>query len=187
MKNLGQVLLSNIPSAQYASGKNEILMKCPFCGDSPDPKHKHFYISLKEGQPHFYNCFKCNEKGIITSKTLRMMSIFDMDATVELDLYNKSIMNTTASKVNYKTGFANIRNMISNNDLSRAKLAYINKRLGLNLTLNDLKDLKICPNLSDLLSCNRIDKLTRDIRVVEDLNKYFIGFISADNNFFLLF
>ena len=123
MKNLAQVLLSNIPSAQYASGKNEIVMKCPFCGDSADPKSKHFYISLREGQPHMYNCFKCNESGIITSKTLRFMSIYDMDANADIDLYNKSI----SKSVNYtrKTGNAYLRNIVLDNDLARKKLDYI--------------------------------------------------------------
>ena len=79
MKNLAEFLLQNFPSAQYASGKNEILMKCPFCGDSKDPKTKHFYVSIVEGKPHFYNCFKCGEKGILNSKVLRKLSIYDMN------------------------------------------------------------------------------------------------------------
>lgn len=183
MKNLAQVLLTNIPSAQYASGKTEIVMKCPFCGDSPDPKSKHFYISLREGQPHFYNCFKCNSKGIVNSKFLRMISIYDNNAMEDIDRYNKSTMIVdNNSRFNY-TKTKNIKNIIVDNELSRMKLLYINKRLGLNLNLEDLFKLKICPNILELLRINNINNFTRDIRVMEDLNKYFVGFISYDNNF----
>ena len=182
MKNLANIIFANCPTATYASGKNEILMKCPFCGDSPDPKHKHFYISLKEGQPHFYNCFKCNESGIVTAKTLQFMSIHDMNAILDLELYNKTLFNTLP-RVNTKTGIAYIKNIIEDNELSKKKLLYINTRLGLNLSLKDLEQLKICLNLYDILNINRISKLTRDPRIVNDLNNYFIGFISTDNNF----
>ena len=186
MKNLDQVLLSNIPSAQYASGKTEIVMKCPFCGDSRDPKSKHFYISLREGQPHFYNCFKCNSKGIVTSKFLRMLSIYDNNAMEDLDNYNKnSIIVKDHTRFNYnKPKYLN--NIIIDSDLSRMKLAYINNRLGLNLNLQDLFNLKICPNIMDLLNLNNINNFTRDIRVLQDLNKFFVGFISFNNEFITL-
>ena len=97
MKSLAEFLLQNFPSAQYASGKHEILMKCPFCGDSKDTKTKHFYVSIVEGKPHFYNCFKCGEKGILNSKVLRKLSIYDIETLNELDKYNSNIINNLKS------------------------------------------------------------------------------------------
>ena len=43
---------------------------------------------------------------------------------------------------------------ISNNKLSEVKLKYINKRLGLDLSYNDLEDLKIILDLNNLIDKN---------------------------------
>jgi hypothetical protein len=67
--------------------------------------------------------------------------------------------------------------------MSRAKLNYINKRLGLQLTYQDLIDKKIVLNLYDLLNSNNVRTLTRHPTVVQELNDSFIGFISGDNNY----
>ena len=128
MKNLAEFLLQNFPSAQYASGKNEILMKCPFCGDSKDPKTKHFYVSIVEGKPHFYNCFKCGEKGILNSKVLRKLSIYDIETLNELDKYNSNISKNQAKQGNiYNANTVyRITNYIQDSPLTQAKIKYIN-------------------------------------------------------------
>lgn len=184
INDLGEFLLKNFPSAEYASGKTEIVMKCPFCGDSKNIGSKHFYISMVKGKPHLYNCFKCNEKGILTSKVLKRMLVYDTDVLYALDKYNKSIIDDS----NYQT-YNYIRHnlyyKISKNELSDYKLKYINTRLGINLNYQDLESLKVCLNLNDILydPRNNIKTLTRDPNIVNQLNKYFIGAISVDNNF----
>ena len=45
IKEFGDFLINNIPGARYASGERVILMRCPFCGDSDDPRKAHLYIS----------------------------------------------------------------------------------------------------------------------------------------------
>lgn len=183
MKNLAEFLLQNFPSAQYASGKNEILMKCPFCGDSKDPKTKHFYVSIVEGKPHFYNCFKCGEKGILNSKVLRKLSIYDIETLNELDKYNSNISKNQAKQGNiYNANTVyRITNYIQDSPLTQAKIKYINYRLGTNLNIDDCIRLKIVPNLYDLLNYNNIKYLTRDPNIVQELSDSFIGFLSVDN------
>lgn len=185
--DLASFLLKTFPTAEYASGRSEIVMKCPFCGDSPNPRSKHFYISLASGKPHLYNCFKCNEKGVLTSKVLRRMSVYDAEASYELDLYNKKIEENSDYKI-YKSYTHNLINSIQDNDISRLKLKYINKRLGTNLSYADLERLKICLNLNDVLydKRNNIRVLSRNENIVNQLSNYFIGAISVDNGFVIM-
>lgn len=182
MKNLAEFLFKTFPSAKYASGKKEIVMRCPFCGDSKNIGSAHFYISLIEGQPHFYHCFKCNESGILSSKVLRKMQVYDVEESIALDLYNKSIETKIPVRNNLHRYFLKT-DFISDNELSRAKLAYLNHRLGSSITLDDCKRLKIILNLYDLLNRNNIRTLTRDRNIVNQLNDSFLGFLSVDNAF----
>lgn len=185
MKGIEEFLFNTFPSARYASGKSEIVIRCPFCGDSKDPKNAHLYISIAKDKPHYFHCFKCNESGILNSKTLRRMSVYDVEASIQLDEYNKKVASKIPSKGKYLKYF--LRNdRIRDNELSLAKLKYINHRLGINLTYQDCLDNKIVLNLYDLLNSNKISKLTRHPNIVNQLDECFIGFISMDNNFVTL-
>lgn len=184
MKDLAEFLLQTFPTAQYASGKSEIVMKCPFCGDSKDPKAKHFYISITEGKPHFYNCFKCGEKGILNSKVLRKLSVYNVEASMELDKYHAGLKKDPSNIIYRSNKTYNVYNRyIEDCPLSAAKLGYINNRLGLNLTYQDCLNLKIVLNLYDLLKANNINYITRNQDIVNELNNSFVGFLSMDNSF----
>ena len=188
MKDLADILFPLFPDARYASGKTEIVLRCRYCGDSvKDPRAAHFYIKNIDGQPHLYNCFKCGEKGIFSAKTLRDFSVYDTEAAVALETYNKSVM----SNPQYKSLMRNktykvYNNFISNNELTHAKINYINRRLGINLTIEDCLRLKIVPNLHDLLNANYISKFTRHPNIVQEFTNSFIGFLSIDNSFVVL-
>ena len=65
---------------------------------------------------------------------------------------------------------------------SRKKLKYLNNRLGLNMSYDEVRRLKIILNLYDLLNENNINLLTRDKQVCDQLNDYFLGFLSIDNS-----
>lgn len=187
MKDLGELLFPLFPDARYASGKNEIVMRCRYCGDSSDPRNAHFYIKNVEGEPHLFNCFKCGQKGIFSAKTLRDFSVYDTELAVLLETYNKNLMNTPKYKmlkVNHSYRVYNT--FISDNELTQAKIRYLNRRLGINLTIPDLLRLKIVPNLYDLLSSNRIDKLTRHKSIVDEFDRSFLGFLSMDNSYLVL-
>ena len=43
-----------------AKGGKKIIFRCPFCGDSDNDNHGHFYI---EPGPDYYKCYKCGHKG----------------------------------------------------------------------------------------------------------------------------
>ncbi|MGL5330906.1 MAG: hypothetical protein ACRDD7_16705 [Peptostreptococcaceae bacterium] len=177
--------LLNIPTARLVSGGKEVLMRCRYCQDSRDPKSAHMYISIPvNGNLSFHNCFKCHTKGIVTHEKLIQWGIYDPSILVDIGIYNKESLKLDKNRKFKDKDVYKINNsFISQNELSEAKLRYINRRLGLSLDYSDLLSKKVILNLNDLLSTNKIDKLTRDRRIIEQLDTSFIGFISYDNAF----
>lgn len=178
-------LLANIPGARKASGGKEVLCRCRYCADSKDPTHAHFYISIpqNEGELSFFNCYKCHSSGVVTNKTLIEWGIFDTKVGIELTLHNKKIMKNPRNiqyrdDLIYKLKY----DYITEDDLSKYKLEYINNRLGLNFTFNDCIKHKIVINLYDILKQNNLSG-TRDAKVLDLLDSSFIGFISVNNAF----
>ena len=178
--------LLQIPSARIVAGGREILMRCRECRDSSDPNNAHMYVKVgSEDEPYVYNCFKCGCKGMITTEKLLQWGVYDnTDILVQLSKYNKVILSMPKNrKYNNSIAYRLNNNFITEGRLSEVKLKYINNRLGSNLNYDDLLNLKIVLNLYDLLSTNNIQDLSRDQRIVEQLNSSFLGFISQDNAF----
>lgn len=179
-------LLSNIPSATIASGGRFINCRCFNCPDSSDPRSKHFYIHIPENDndPSWYYCHKCHCSGIVTHKTLIEWGIYNEQFGLYLNQLNKKAKNNPKNNKYYDRIVYNIQNtFITQDDVSVYKLNYINQRLGTQFTFKDLLDLKIVLNLNDILKANKIQSLTRDPKVVSQLDANFMGFLSIDNAF----
>ena len=185
-EKLKEYLLENVPDARTASGGKEVVVRCRFCQDSKDPTSRHLYIGMPtETKPAMYNCFRCNESGLVNSKFLHLLNIYDTSIMSDLKEHNNNLEKVLGYKIKDDQNMVyRLSNMyISDNELSYAKLGYINKRLGLNLTFADLIENKIVLNLHDLLQSNNITNYTRHINIVDQLNESFLGFISLDNAF----
>lgn len=179
-------LLLTIPTARIASGGREVVMRCRYCPDSRDPRSAHMYVSIpKNGDPSVYNCFKCRSRGIVTHEKLIQWGLYEQpDILVGISTYNKKIMSLDKNRKYRDRDVYMLNNtFITDNELSQVKLRYINKRLGTNLTYDDLLSKKIILNLKDLLGSNNITKCTRDMRLIDQLDESFIGFITQDNAF----
>lgn len=170
-------LLNTIPNAHYASGKKEICCRCMECG-----KKDHMYISIpyKPKEPSKYYCHKCHASGYVTTKKLLYWGIFDPNIGNMLITHNRDI-DIQINNDFYIHSLSHYN--ISYNQLSEWKLHLINQRLGTNLFFEDIIEKKIILNLWDLLNENRIQKLTRDPRVINALNDNFLGFLSINNGF----
>lgn len=172
-------LLTHLPNAKLASGGSEVNCKCLYCGDTK----RHMYVSIPKGpnDPSMYNCFKCGSKGIVTDKVLQEWNTYDDSIAVALINHNKTV------KIKNDVGnrqIASLSNWYAKKDkLTMDKLAFINRRLGTNLTIKNCLDLKIVLNLKDLLEQNNITKFTRQLNIINELDMGFIGFISLDNSF----
>ena len=175
-EHLKSLLLENISSARPCSGGNEVCMRCNNCDDHST----HLYIGMNNGIP-MYHCKRCPNSGIVTTQFLNSIGIFDSELALELNKgYKESKYKPRVNKNNQR--IYTIQNgYISDSKMSELKLAFINKRLGTQLTYNDIINLKIVLNLYDLLNYNNIKEYTRYPMVMDELNSSFIGFIAGHN------
>lgn len=178
-------ILSHMERAKTASGGSVINCRCPECGDSIHKTSAHFYINVPDGvKPIFYYCHKCNSGGIINHKKLIEWDIFNPEVAQYVNDYNMSVShNKGFSKYSNRTVYRVSHSICTMNENSEYKRKYICDRLGYELSFQELAQLKIIINLGDLLNENRIRLLTRHENIVNELNKYFIGFLSVDNAF----
>lgn len=184
IENYSNFLLQKLPVAKFASGKSEIVTRCRYCPDSKDKSKGHFYISIprSDKEPSKFYCQKCGACGIVTSKKLIEWGIYDSSIAVELSSHNKNIYGSTYGNFLYKYNEVfNIKyTRIKDDKLSRYKLDYVNKRLGLNLTYQDCIEKKIVLNIQDIIQENNLS-YTRHENIVKALDNGFVGFLSYDN------
>lgn len=173
------------PTAKSASGGREVQVRCPFCGDSRDPRHGHFYISVPRSQDElsFYHCKKCPNHGILTDDVLRRLGCTDSSALIEIIKHNTEVMNMPRYKSLKQIDVYPLKyGYIRQDDINASKIDYINRRIGANFGYDDLAKMKIILNLYDVLNQNQLE-LTRHQMITNDLDRYFIGFISYDNSY----
>ena len=183
-----QALLANLPGFKPVANGRELLGRCGFCGDSANISSAHLYIGpLKDDTRVLnYHCKKCGSTGILDANALRELGVYDYEVVSMVTTYNNTILNNPsyASRVNTYKGISKVSNTIALNDnITQAKLNYINKRLGTFLTLKEAMSNKIVFNLKVFLEENSITTLTRDPNIVDQLSTYFIGFLSYDNSY----
>lgn len=179
-------LLRVIPGSKLVSGGTTINCRCRECPDSSNPDSAHMYISIPKNadEPSLYYCHKCGCKGIVTHNTLIRWGIYDVQVANELTMYNSKISKKSSNSKYFNKQVYDLRNTYTTIDQkSEIKLKYIQDRLGVGLSYEDLHRLKICLNLNDLIKENHINKLTRVENIVNQLDQEFIGFISIDNVF----
>lgn len=186
IRNFKIHLLQSIqPWAKEASGGREINCRCFYCPDSKNRSKGHMYIKIpqSENDVSTFYCQKCKSAGVVTPKVLMEWDAYDPGVAGELSLYNKEVLSKPQNRLLSGYNVYRINNdLVTDCELSRYKLDYINNRLGTNLTYDDCMNLKIVLNLYDVLKRNKL-KPTRDDRIVRALNNNFLGFISHDNAF----
>lgn len=185
---LREQLHALFPEAKDCSGNREVSINCPLCGfEGRRDTGRHMYISLGyDGKTPMYNCFRDTEhRGKLTKSALERFTqvpqCIDTSLMQELEIYDKKVSHLSKFRLNRNNIF-NIRPCFPRNDkISMWKLNYINNRLGLSLSLNNMAENKIVLNLYDILSYNRA-KLNRTKYIADFLNMYFIGFLTNNNS-----
>lgn len=188
-ENLKQFLLNNI-SGKVVAGDKEFLCRCPFCGDSRHLKSAHFYINLPNSDevPVMYHCKKCNISGVLNRTVLRELNVEVIEEDILSDLIKRHkklsgnfVRGSDKNKSIYK--FNTKYDLISVSEMSEWKINYINNRLGLNLSYQDMINCKIVLNIENLYNTNKSNYLhfTRDKRIIKELNESFIGFLGYNN------
>lgn len=192
--NIFKEYLINEKNGKTASGGTQCIIRCPYCGDSRNIRNAHMYIGIdKHNGAICYHCFLCGRGGILNSDFFRAIGCFDTDLMNIVFDYNEKILKINGKNFGYRRSNIHkrinhiqpiIKNSVSENEID--KCLYINNRLGLNLTHEDLARLKIITNLESYLYNNRIDIRTRHQDVVHELSESSIGFLSVDNSHIIL-
>lgn len=170
---------------------DETRIRCPFCGDSQsDLNDAHLYIHNKA--PFKYYCFKCSSYGVANDNFLN--KLITNESTFEISQYLDDKRKEYSKTNNIKTTGKKTHSYFSkptsfeiSSDKYLFKLDYINKRLGINLTKEDLTKFKIVLNIQDFFNYNNLDIKKRFYNkqlqeLFFNLRENYVGFLSADKN-----
>ena len=174
---------------KLSTDRNQIMLRCPYCGDSTHNKsEKHFSIKINpaDGEPVLCRCWlaKCNHTGILKTYDLQLLGITDLEVISELSQYNRNL-NKSYDRIFIPRKPKQYEAVNLPQDYNEDKLAYINNRLGANLTFADLREYKIQLSLYDMLEINSIKRLAFGRTKCDLLNAYTIGFISIYSDYLI--
>lgn len=157
-------------------------VNCPWCG------HQDLSIRVEpdEGAPLSYSCFSatCAKRGRLTTDILREWGCIDQDTLTELARYNATV-NPYLEKsfvVREKRDYRLV-NLPRGNAMT--KLRYIQDRLGVPLTLEQLKDFKIQLSILDLLRLNDIREIAASNSILKSIDLNCIGFVSIFDDYLI--
>lgn len=181
--------LLELPVA-YSTNSTQVVVRCPFCGDSiKDLSHGHFYVKIdvdNDKVPVMYNCFRCKTSGVMKSEVLRSLEIHNLDLSSNLSRYNKKAVKELVKELGLKLGKLNYNVPLAKTNLSNnKKKQYIENRLGINFSFEELQNLKIVLSLKDFLLHNKIQNITCDAKRAVQINNDYVGFLSLKNNFII--
>lgn len=169
--------------------KNQIALRCMFCGDSKkDPRKTRFYVYINhnDDSPMLYNCFNCQASGILTPKVLRTFDINDLSLNSELTTFNNTISKQVKKSLKVKLDRLDLKVPLpKNTKLNVMKKHYIEDRLGIKLTIDDLQRFKVIFSLEDFLKLNKIENVTCKPNRARRLNDDYVGFLSSGNEYII--
>ena len=127
------IIKSIVPTAKPASGNTEIVVRCPFWGDSKNKNHAHFYISvpINQNDLSFYQCKKCLAHGVVDDNLLRKIGCTDSNILVGVARRNAEIFKQPRYKSLKSIDIYPLKNKYIREDKNNTyKLNYINSRIG---------------------------------------------------------
>lgn len=185
---LTKEFLRSLPKFVESSDGQQATCECWVCGGYKDGGGSmSIKIDPDIGEPIKFCCFRmsCGAKGFLKPKDIEAAGCRDAETLLELENYNKTINLKSDKKfIARKKRDYELVNLDTN--VNRRKLAYINKRLGVNLEPYQLRDLKIQLSLYDFLSINNIQRLAFNENYCDTLNSYTIGFVSLYSDYLIL-
>ena len=184
--NLREELLS-MPYANEDTIRHQIMIRCPFCGDSVkhhDSTHFGVLINPYDNSPIFFHCFRCDIGGVLDQRTLRMLGSFDLELNNAVYTYNTKAVKSSGKSKLLKTSMVKLKiPEVIINERTLRKHEYIEKRLGLKLDIQELANKKVIYNFGNLLNDNKIYNLTCKPEYAQKLQNEYVGFLSARNEF----
>ena len=161
----------------YKYNGYELVTKCPFCGDNDRPDDGHLYIQLNmdNDSPVLYHCFKCNEGGLFTKRTLEELGIDNEELSYQLNSNGNRYNSLSYKKNDIRNYFWEIPNPTK---YDTKKIEYINMRLGIRMTKDMYNEMKVISNLSEFLKLNHL-KPTCSYDMLREVSDHYVGFMTA--------
>jgi hypothetical protein len=193
-ENLIKTLSEKLSFCKLTSDKKELIIRCPYCGDSSKThNHGHFYIALDKENYFPYYCQKCNSSGIINRNFFKDINVVDYDLISSIEINNKE----AKKKLKYRTSnIGGLKSLIYSNDeiclpsyddrYDYDKLEYLENRYSFNIDIDKfICQYKTVFNLEAFLDINKIDYYNCSEYMFKELNNNYIGFLSNDKNFII--
>lgn len=174
------------PGYKRTVNRNLYLTRCPYCGDSrTDLNTGHLYIlvSPEETSRMVFYCQRCQEHGVVGDE---LVTLLDGDESVRGAVGVINTKGTTSKKTSSKqfTYF----DAILPDEVPPAytkKIKYIENRLGISITNDLMKKLKIVVSPYDFLIANDIKKTMYKPKMMNILERDYVGFLSTGNSHIL--
>ena len=181
--DIGSKLKALIPNSQFAAGKKELVLRCPYCGHTSSAGKKHMYIGLSKDKPYMFNCFKCEAGGLVNRTFLNLLDIRDEELIQAIDIHNKEMRlsrsNSYASNRLREPQVAYDAFEV-NYDIYPDKVKYINGRLGTNLSVSEMMNMKIIFDFS-FFKRQIMRYLGATESDFERIQRDYVGFLSVNN------
>lgn len=164
---------------KLVSASKEIILRCPYCGDSNKrSNHGNFYIGERNGIL-FYDCKRasCGASGLVTSQILQDIGVNDLDIIAEV---KKSILNSDFRPTNNKI-IENI-NSFSLYDFEKMKPFYMNKYTYLQSRIYgdvDLSKYRIILSIKDFIDRYSLKLNKFQLSLIDSLEESAIGFLNS--------
>lgn len=181
--DVGSKLKALIPNSQFAAGKKELVLRCPYCGHTSSAGKKHMYIGLSKDKPYMFNCFKCEAGGLVNRVFLDLLNIRDQELIQHIELHNKSMRKARGN--HYSANHIRQPQVAYdafevNYDVYPDKVKYINGRLGSNLSVSEMMNMKIIFDFS-FFKRQIMSYLGATESDFERIQRDYVGFLSVNN------
>lgn len=181
--DIGSKLKSLIPNSQFAAGKKELVLRCPYCGHTSSAGKKHMYIGLSKDKPYMFNCFKCEAGGLVNRTFLNLLDIRDEELIQAIDIHNKEMRlsrGNSYSSNRIREPQVAYDAFEVNYDIYPDKVNYINSRLGTNLSVSEMMNMKIIFDFS-FFKRQIMRYLGATESDFERIQRDYVGFLSVNN------
>lgn len=161
----------------------EYRMRCPFCGDSSNPNTGHLYMRINPSDNFVivYNCFRCPAFGHLTPDVLHLLGIDDPSIKGNLMQLNQTAENIDTRNLYGESTFQFFDYRLPEIHRGR-KTEYIENRLGIHLTDQDLSEIKVITSLKEFLQFNDIHELMTNPYICNIIERDYVGFLSFGNS-----
>lgn len=191
MSDLYLTLKKKLKVCKLNSSQTEINIRCPFCKDSiKDPLKGHLYI--QNGSPYKYYCQKCQSSGVVNSEFLELLEVTDYSLINKIQIEYKEYKKKSRIKYGESLNFLNNKQVYFPEPKIKKdfiKKEYLEKRLGVEFTNEDLNKFKIVLSLKEFLRQNNLYSIIENnknnkffMKNIFTIEENCIGFLSTDKS-----